>query len=248
MFQTYADIFAHRAAEYQEAMTRWPNARDAEFRSMVEPLGESAGALVCDMPSGGGYLARYLAPATRYLGVDPAEGFLAASQGLTVLKSAIVDVPLPDASVDHIVSLAGLHHEEDLPAVFAEMARLVRPGGRVIIADAAEGSAPARFLNGFVAAHNPLGHDGRFLDGGTANLLKAAGLAILSDEMTPVPWSFDHAEDAGAFGKSLFGLPALDPAAIVDALAREIGFDEEDGKLHLRWELRRIVGALDRTG
>jgi SAM-dependent methyltransferase len=244
VFDTYADIFEQRADAYHSAMRKWARARDAEFRSVLEPLRDAPDGLVCDMPSGGGYLADYLRPGLRYLGVDPAEGFIDACSEeapLNTLKSPITAVPLPDDSVDYIVSLAGLHHEPSLASVFAEMHRLARPGGRVVIADAAVDTAPARFLNGFVARNNPRGHDGRFLDVSTRALLEAAGLAVADDELIEVPWVFASMQEAGAFCGELFGVSGASPEAVSDALAEEIGFDEKSGRLYLRWTLRRIV-------
>lgn len=244
MFDTYADIFEQRAGAYHSAMQQWTHARDAEFRSVLEPLRDAPDGLVCDMPSGGGYLADFLRPGLRYLGVDPAEDFIdacAEKEPLNTLKSSIADVPLPNDSVDYIVSLAGLHHEPSLESVFAEMQRLVRPGGRVVIADAAVDTSPARFLNGFVARNNPRGHDGRFLDLGTRPLLEAAGLAVADDELVQVPWVFDSMQEAGAFCRELFDVSGASPEVVSDALAEEIGFDEVSGRLYLRWALRRIV-------
>ena len=242
MFDTYAEIFERRASEYHFAMKQWPRARDAEFQSVVEPLAEVADGLVCDMPSGGGYLAEHLRPGLAYVAVDPASGFFVEwDKPRQRLTAEITSVPLADGSVDHIVSLAGLHHEPSLPAVFAEMRRLVKRGGRVVIEDAAVDTPPARWLNGFVAANNPMGHDGRFLDDRTAGLLESAGFVVMSEGPVPTPWVFDDCEAAGDFGRHLFGVMGLEPRAVADALAREIGFDTIDGRPHLRWELHRIV-------
>jgi len=79
MFDSYAEIFSRRAAEYHLAMTRYPEARDAEFLAVVEPLRGRDPGLVCDIPAGGGYLAAYLPDGMRYLGVEPAKDFLDAS-------------------------------------------------------------------------------------------------------------------------------------------------------------------------
>lgn len=246
MFDSYAEIFAERGGAYHAAMAACPQARDAEFRAVLEPLSGLADGLLCDMPSGGGYLGRYLRPGLRYIGVDPASDFCSAfPDGLDRLQADISDVPLAAGRVDYIVSLAALHHEPDLPAVFGEMRRLLHPGGRLVIADAAVGTAPADFLNGFVNEHNPMGHHGKFLDGVTAGLLEAAGLAIADDRLVEMPWAFASREQAGIFCRSLFWMPELAADKVAEAMDREIGFADEGGSISLRWVLRRIVCDAD---
>lgn len=242
MFDTYAQIFAKRAGEYHHAMRVSPRARDAEFLAVLEPIRDRPAGIVCDMPSGGGYLANYLWPGMSYLAVDPAPDFFVEwPDRLQRVVAEITKVPLPDSSVDYVVSLAGLHHEPSLPHVFGEMRRLLRPGGRAVLADVAIDTPPARFLNGFVNEHCPLGHDGRFLDERTAPALKNAGFQVTSDELIEAPWSFDSSDEAGEFCRHLFGMTELTPAETVEALEREIGFDEEGGCPRLRWKLRRII-------
>jgi SAM-dependent methyltransferase len=241
MFDTYADIFIERAREYHSAMRRAPHARDAEFRAVLQPIEDAPDGLVCDMPAGGCYLASYVPERMRYVGVEPVETFLnSCANAIRRLNAPITDVPLADGSVDYVISLAGLHHEEKLGPIFREMRRLVRRGGCIVIADAAAGSAVARFLNGFVADHNPMGHDGRFLDEHTRGLIEGAGLTVVEDELVSMPWRFDRHEDGGAFCGELFGLTGVDAQAVAEALERDIGFDTEDHAL-LRWALRRIV-------
>lgn len=242
MFDTYAEIFAQRAAEYHRAMRQCPNARDAEFLAVLEPLRDRPPGLICDMPSGGGYLADYLWDGMEYLAVDPAtDFFIEWPRPLPRLAAEITRVPRPDQSVDYVVCLAGLHHEPSLADVFREMRRLLRTGGRVTLADAAVDTPPARFLNGFVAANCPLGHDGRFLDGATAYALQTAGFSIADDRLVAVPWSFESFAEAGDFCRQLFGMTDLSADETAEALEREIGFDVVDGKPRLRWALRRIV-------
>jgi len=242
VFDTYAQIFEKRAGEYHHAMRTSPHARDAEFHALLEPLRDLPQGVVCDMPSGGGYLADYLWSGMDYLAVDPATGFFVQwPEHLQRILAEITKVPLPDGSVNFVASLAGLHHEPSLPNVFMEMRRLLRKGGRAVLADVAIDTAPARFLNGFVNEHCPLGHEGRFLDEHTAPALEAAGFAIVSDELLDVPWSFGDADEAGEFCRHLFGVTDLDCIQTFEALQREIGFDETDGRPELRWKLRRIV-------
>lgn len=243
MFDTYAEIFAERARSYNSAMQAHPRAREAEFRSILAPLQHLPGGILCDMPAGGGYLAHHLPPGFSYVGIDPAGDFVAAGleAGTKIIRTELPNVPLEAHSVDYVVSLAGLHHEPDLAAVFREMRRLTRPCGRVVIADIEHATPPARFLNGFVARTNPMGHDGRFLDDGTARLLQAAGLAVLEDSIVAVPWIFADVEEAASFAAQLFGTVDATPSEVVDALANEIGFTDDGSDVRLNWSLRRIV-------
>lgn len=241
MFDTYAEIFAQRASAYHAAMAASPRARDVEFRAVLEPL-EGRGGVLCDMPSGGAYLAPYLPEGWRYVGIDPADDFIdACPTGLQRIKSTITDVPLSDGSADAVVSLAGLHHEPDLPKVFREMRRLLKPGGRAVLADVGAGTSPAIFLNGFVDRNNPMGHEGHFLDDRLTRLLEDAGFAIADDRLIEASWHFGNLEEAGSFCRQLFWMPSLTPTEVADAMESEIGFVFEEDCPRLRWQLRRIV-------
>jgi SAM-dependent methyltransferase len=241
MFGSYAEIFAERGAAYHHAMAMCPNARDAEFRAVLEPLAGRTG-LLCDMPSGGGYLAAHLPSGMRYIGVDPSDDFIdACPAGVERIKADITNVPLPDASFDCLVSLAALHHEPDLPVVFREMRRLLKRGGRAVIADVAVNTPPASFLNGFVDANNPMGHHGHFIHERTAGVIEEAGFSIADDMLVDMPWRFDSLAEAGAFCRQLFWMPKLNADEVAAAMDREIGFDLIDGRPRLGWVLRRIV-------
>ena len=248
MFDTYDEIFEVRAGSYQAAMERMPHARDAEFAAVLAPLDLRPGVALYDMPSGGGYLHRHLPAGVRYTAIEPSAVFAAncpTGPDHRVVATAIEAVPLPAGGGDAIVSLAGLHHCPDLPAVFREMRRLVRPGGIVAIADVAVGTPPARFLNGFVDVHNPIGHHGVFFDEAIAGLLAEAGLAPVSDELVAIAWRFADRLEAGAYCAALFGLAGVTSGTVADAIEAVVGLDTGAGSCEMRWPLRRIVCRAD---
>jgi arsenite methyltransferase len=106
------------------------------------------GERVLDLGSGGGIdvllSARRVGPDGFAYGVDMTAEMLelarrnAAEAGATnveFLEGRIEAVPLPDASIDVVISNCVINLSTDKPAVLAEMARLLVPGGRIGIAD-----------------------------------------------------------------------------------------------------------------
>jgi arsenite methyltransferase len=106
------------------------------------------GEKVLDLGSGGGIdvllSARRVGPAGFAYGVDMTDDMLelawgnAAKAGATNVefrKGQIEDLPLPDASVDVVISNCVINLSVDKPAVLAEMFRVLVPGGRIGIAD-----------------------------------------------------------------------------------------------------------------
>ena len=106
------------------------------------------GERVLDLGSGGGIdvllSARRVGPTGFAYGVDMTDEMLslarnnatkAGTTNVAFLKGTIEDLPLPDSSVDVVISNCVVNLSTDKPAVLAEMFRVLAPGGRIGISD-----------------------------------------------------------------------------------------------------------------
>jgi demethylmenaquinone methyltransferase/2-methoxy-6-polyprenyl-1,4-benzoquinol methylase len=106
----------------------------------VRSLGIPAGSTVVDLACGTGDLCRELQrQELRPIGVDLSFGMLAAARtDAPLLEGDALGLPVPAASVDGATCGFALRNFESLPPFFAELARVVRPGGRIALLEVAE--------------------------------------------------------------------------------------------------------------
>ena len=152
----------------------------AASRAEHIPPAAGPGALLVDLACGGGLMAPHAARlGYRHVGVDlGVEGLRAArAHGVLPVRGSVLAVPLADGCADVVVAGEILEHVDDDTAVLAECARILRPGGTLVI-DALAATRMSRFLMVTVAEWLPGGpppgiHDpALFVD--RARLLTAA--------------------------------------------------------------------------
>jgi len=132
-------------------LSRVPDASVESFAGVANhfPLGRiDEGATVLDLGCGAGtdllIAAQMAGPAGRVIGVDMTPRMLALAgisaaemglQNVELHESLIESLPLDDASVDIVISNGVIDLIVDKEAVFDEIDRVLRPGGRLQIAD-----------------------------------------------------------------------------------------------------------------
>ncbi len=153
------DFHFHRGPEYAARQLGYDSAElgalpptaTAPFAGVGNPFKMGrlpAGATVIDLGSGAGMdcllAAKQVGPGGRVIGFDMTDAMLerasaaAAQAGLSNVKfekADIADLPIEDDSVDIVISNGVINLAPDKPAIFSELYRVVRPGGRLQFTD-----------------------------------------------------------------------------------------------------------------
>jgi len=126
--------FEAGAAAYEAARPGYP---DEAITILTDEVAIGAGTTVCDLAAGTGKLTRRLVDlGADVVAIEPVDGMRAqlheVMPAVVVRAGTAEGIPLEDASVD-VVTVAQAFHWFDAPAALAEVARVLRPGGRLAI-------------------------------------------------------------------------------------------------------------------
>lgn len=131
---------------FERVSVAWDDMRSSFYNAdIIDALADRTGitedSAVLDVGTGTGFVAAGLAGRVAcVIGVDNSPAMLAVARqsldtlgtdNVTLPEGQIDALPLPDNSVDVAVANMVLHHAPDPAAMIAEMARVVRPGGRI---------------------------------------------------------------------------------------------------------------------
>lgn len=185
------------AAYFRENAGNWESLRSLHVReedveaAMLRLAGKDPVRLHVDLGTGtGSVLKSFAGLATQAIGIDSSREMLAIARlnlekanirHAQVRHGDIYALPFADASADFITIHQVLHYLDDPARVLAEAARVLKPGGRMIIADfAPHDMEQLRERH----AHRRLGIAAEHM----AHWLQRAGLALHQHDILPPPW------------------------------------------------------------
>ena len=150
-------------------------------RRAVNELRLPGGALVLDLACGTGDLCRELQrDGYRAVGLDFSHGMLtAATTSAPLVEADVLRLPLRDGAADGATCGFALRNVVDLGAFFAELARVVRTGGRVALLDASEPDNPLMRVGHRVYFRNVVPRIGGLLSDGAAYAYLPRSMAYL---------------------------------------------------------------------
>jgi ubiquinone/menaquinone biosynthesis C-methylase UbiE len=184
------DQFGRAAQAYVESTY---HAHGSDLARLLELADPQPTDHALDIATGGGHTARALAPhVTHVIASDLTSTMLAAartfltSQGVVNVAYVIADaerLPFLDASFELVTVRAAPHHYPDLRAATQEMARVLRPEGRLVVIDSVAPADPAldAFQNGIERRRDPT-HVRNYTEQEWCDLLQSAGLVVSHTE------------------------------------------------------------------
>lgn len=135
---TSQEQFNRQASHYDKQWNDWNR---ESLRWMLEHAGAGPQDRVLDVATGAGFTAEAFAPhVAAVVGLDVSEGMIAqarkrAPENVTFELGGAEKMPFPDASFDIVTCRIAAHHFVSVPDFLAESHRVLRPGGRLLVAD-----------------------------------------------------------------------------------------------------------------
>jgi ubiquinone/menaquinone biosynthesis C-methylase UbiE len=131
--------FFNEAAADEEHYPSTIDPRILHVKVVLEHLGDLNGRHVADVGCGKGRFARIVKernPGAVVVALDLAEAMLRnIPPDIDRVAASMTALPLATAAFDGAYATESLEHAVDIPAAVAELARIVKPGGRIVIID-----------------------------------------------------------------------------------------------------------------
>ncbi len=184
------DRFGRYASSY---VTGWSNAGGPDLQRLAELAGEHPGWEALDIATGGGHTALAIAPhVARVVATDITGPMLAAAREFIVGRGAAnvdfqladaEDLPFPGGSFDLVSCRIAAHHFPDPARFVAEVVRVLRPGGLLLLQDQVTPEDPdaAAWITEFERRRDP-SHSRALSRAEWLGLLASSGLSVETED------------------------------------------------------------------
>jgi len=186
------ESYGRLAADYDR---RWSGYLRRTIQETLTRMPLHGGERVLEVGCGTGALLAVLAerhPPPLLSGIDPVPQMLARARDRlreeVILKEGWAEqLPFDDEQFDVVVSLSMFHYIRDPDAALAEMFRVLRPGGRLVISDWCHDYLSCRLCDWYLKWSDPA-HFKTYRSAECENLLREAGFQSVASERYKINW------------------------------------------------------------
>ena len=175
---------------------RWRQYIDATLQIVEQVVRCDGDERILDVPCGTGELERRLSarwPALRFVGVDLSREMLDRAAAKNVgaspqwVQADVRSLPLPDESFDWVICANGFHYFRSPELALAELRRVLRPGGRLVLVDWCDDYLSCKLCSAWLHWTNPAFHRTYSLRR-CRSMLEQAGLLVEDAEPFRIGW------------------------------------------------------------
>jgi SAM-dependent methyltransferase len=242
----YDYTFQHRSNTYKYATETYPTVLDNEFNTVIKICNLLPNQTILNIHAAGVPLHQYITHLhTHNITYIPFETNHTFAEITGIEHARLNKIPVENNSVDTIISVASLHHTTDSERqeFYLEARRILKPTGKLIIADVILDSNQDKWLNEFCNKYNSIGHTGKFWSKNDAKLLESCGYntSISTQEYT---WDFPNQTTMIDYCKNLFGLDLIsDDTTLLEGIRDYLHPETniQSGSICIPWQLMYFI-------
>ena len=240
-----------RSKRYKEALKEYPDARLEDIKVMKIYLAPKKGETILEIGAGNGFfsiiIAEMVGKEGRLIVSDPSAEQLENIKELNKPNIAVVqegaeDLNFPENSIDAIWSFGAMHHVFAKQKSFNHFKKILKNGGRIVIADVFSGSSLAKHFDQQVAKYCVTGHEVAFWSREYAeSICYLAGLEKPKFFIIRQKWKFKTKKDIGIFLYKIHAMTKTTLKECLNGAEKILGIGKKNGFFELNWPMEVIL-------
>lgn len=240
-----AEFIGERSRLYKECLREFPNAREEDIEVMKKYLAPKDNEVILEIGAGSGFFSERLSKMVKRLIVsDPSNEQLEEvkelkRKNIELREEGADALTLGKEKVDAIWSFGAMHHCFNKTKAFQNFARILKKGGRLILADVWHGSKLAKHFDDKVAKFCVTGHEVAFwTDEFAESFCFLSGLQKPKIYDLNIQWKFDTKEE---FLYKIHAMTKTTPQKCLKGAEEILGIEKKGDKFCLNWPMKVMV-------
>lgn len=240
-----------RSSLYKEALKEYPESRLDDIKVMKKFLNPKKGEIILEVGAGSGFFSNVISGLIGDKGIlfvsDPSHEQLEevkelGKKNIKIIQQGADNLLLSEDSMDAIWSFGAMHHVFEKEKSFRNFKRVLKKGGRIVIADVFSGSKLAKHFDEQVSKYCITGHEVAFWSREYAeSICFLTGLEKPKFYTINQKWRFKSKKDLGIFLYKIHAMTKTTPEECLNGAERILGVKKKDNLYELNWPMQVIT-------